>query len=174
VGWLALPDREGGRKRPHFHAQRHNDWSAQLPAIVGAARQLKARSFSIDGELIASSQGFDFYSIPASIQRRQVTVIAFDLLFLNGKDLRPFVLNARKEALATLVAGSQDLIQLSEAFHDGIGLLAAAEVHGLEGIVSKCRDLPYRSGPCAHWVKVKAAGWRQANKQRYKLFERKR
>ena len=51
-------------------------------------------------------------------------------------------------------------------------LLEAGERHGLEGVVSKRRDAPYRSGECRDWRKVKTAAWREANRERSRLFER--
>ena len=60
----------------------------------------------------------------------------------------------------------------SEAFADGLALLRAAEKHGLEGVVSKRRDAPYRSGVCRGWRKIKTMAWREANKERWRLFER--
>jgi ATP-dependent DNA ligase len=53
-----------------------------------------------------------------------------------------------------------------EAFEDPLPLLAAVEKHGLEGIVSKRIDAPYRSGSRSGWVKVKTAAWREANQDR--------
>jgi len=61
---------------------------------------------------------------------------------------------------------------LVEAFDDGQELLEAAERHGLEGVVSKCRSAPYRSGECRDWRKVKTLAWREANRERWKLFDR--
>jgi ATP-dependent DNA ligase len=51
-------------------------------------------------------------------------------------------------------------------------LLASAERLGLEGIVSKRRATPYRSGECRDWRKVKTVAWRQANRERWRLLER--
>jgi ATP-dependent DNA ligase len=93
---------------------------------------------------------------------------------LDIRDLRRLALDARREAPVKLISGSQDLIQLSETFEDVNELLAAAEEYGLEGIVSKRRDFPYRSGRCPYWLKIKTAHWREANKNRYKRFERNR
>ena len=55
---------------------------------------------------------------------------------------------------------------------DGQKLLEAAEQHGLEGVVSKRRDAPYQSGECRDWRKVKTQTWREANRERWRLFER--
>jgi hypothetical protein len=65
-------------------------------------------------------------------------------------------------------------LHLVEAFDDGPAPFTAAERHKLEGIVSKRRDAPYRSGECRHWVKVKTAAWREANRGRWELFQKKR
>ena len=57
--------------------------------------------------------------------------------------------------------------------HNGhrLALLRVAEQWGLEGVVSKRRDAPYRSGECRDWRKVKTATWREANRERWRLFE---
>jgi len=62
-------------------------------------------------------------------------------------------------------------ICLSEPFEDGLALLRVAEKRGLEGVVSKRRDAPYRSGECRDWRKVKTAAWREANRERWRFFE---
>lgn len=139
---------------------------------IEAAQPFKARSFALDGELIGESD-YDFYTLAAAIRRGQVVVIAFDLLFLGGKDLRRFPLARRKEALTKLVTGSE-VIQEAETFNDRIALLRAAEEHGLEGVVSKRKDLPYRSGRCPHWQEVKTAAWHAANADRGERFKRGR
>ena len=58
-------------------------------------------------------------------------------------------------------------VSLSEPFDDGLALLRVAEERGLEGIMSKRRDAPYRSGACRGWRKVKTT----ANRERWRLFE---
>jgi len=170
-GWRCqiIKDQDGIR----VHTRKGNDWAEQLHGIVEAAHAFKARSFAIDGELIGENEGYDFYTLPAAIRRGQVVVVAFDLLFLGGKDLRRFPIARRKEALKKLVTGSE-VIQEAETFNDPIALLRAAEEHGLEGVVSKRKDLPYRSGRCSHWQKVKIAAWRAANADRGGRFKRER
>ena len=63
-------------------------------------------------------------------------------------------------------------LRLSDGFDDGVKLLAAAERMRLEGVVSKRRDGAYRSGPGSGWIKVKTQAWREANGERWPLFER--
>jgi bifunctional non-homologous end joining protein LigD len=101
-------------------------------------------------------------------------VWAFDILELNGRDLRPAPLTKRKLALEKVVNKAQDhRLRLSEHFDDGVALLASAERMGLEGVVSKRRDAPYRSGP-GDWIKVKCTTWREQNKDRHELFDKRR
>jgi ATP-dependent DNA ligase len=63
-------------------------------------------------------------------------------------------------------------LRYSESFEDAGKLLAAADAMQLEGIVSKRRDGKYRSGTRSGWIKVKTAAWREANRERGRLFER--
>jgi bifunctional non-homologous end joining protein LigD len=102
-----------------------------------------------------------------------IAVWAFDLLFHDGKDVRELPLIGRKDLLMVLIMGTGDSrLRLSDGFDDGVELLAAAERMGLEGVVSKRRDAPYRSGTMSSWVKVKTQAWREANRDRWRLFER--
>jgi bifunctional non-homologous end joining protein LigD len=81
---------------------------------------------------------------------------AFDLLYLNGRDLTPAPLSERRKALETIVPGQQGLIRLSEEIEgDGKVLLEHACKLGLEGIIGKRRDKPYRPGRTGDWIKAK-------------------
>ena len=100
---------------------------------------------------------------------------AFDLLHHNGRDLRELPQFERKARLEKLIlAANANWLHYSESFDDGLELLKAADRMRLEGIVSKRRDAPYRSGKQSEWIKVKCATWREANKERWRLFERHR
>jgi len=100
-------------------------------------------------------------------------VSAFDLLFHNGSDMRELPLAERKDLLMVLIMGAGDSrLRFSDGFDDGTELLAAAERMALEGVVSKRRDAPYRSGTRCGWIKTKTNAWREANKERWRLFER--
>jgi bifunctional non-homologous end joining protein LigD len=102
----------------------------------------------------------------------EVTFWAFDLLAINGKDLRDRPLTSRQARLREAIA---DLdcppVVASETFDDGAALLRAAEKHTLEGVVSKRRNTAYRSGDCRDWRKVKTTIWREQNRERWKLFD---
>jgi len=90
-------------------------------------------------------------------------VWAFDLLALDGKNLRKWSLERRQSRLqALLTRFSCPALLHSEPFDDGEALLRVAEKHGLEGVVSKRRDAPYKSGACRGWLKVKTMAQREA------------
>jgi bifunctional non-homologous end joining protein LigD len=84
-------------------------------------------------------------------------------------------LEQRRRRLLRLLSRSEiPCLHLVQTFDDGAKLLEAAEQHGLEGIVSKRRGAAYRSGECRDWVKVKTSAWREANRERWRMFERTR
>jgi bifunctional non-homologous end joining protein LigD len=87
------------------------------------------------------------------------------LLAINGRDLPLQPLVKRQACLRALLErfGCPGT-SLSEGFEDGLALLRAAEQRGLESVVSKLRDAPYRSGGCRDWRKVKTLAWREGNK----------
>src|SRR5262249_312204 len=95
-----------------------------------------------------------------------------DLLALNRKDLRKWSLEARQGRLQALVSRFDSPVLLhSEAFDEGEALLRVAEKHGLEGVGSKRRDAPCRSGAGHGGRKVKTIAWGEANRERWRLFE---
>jgi ATP-dependent DNA ligase len=95
-----------------------------------------------------------------------VQLCAFDLLALDGDDLRTLPLSMRKANLARLLVRRQDGIFLSPFEQGEVGpdLFRKACEFGLEGLVSKHRDRPYRSGRSKDWIKVK-------NRQHMRLTE---
>jgi ATP dependent DNA ligase domain len=134
------------------------------------------RSLVIDGELVACDDtGLpDFYALHFHSRDHGLCVWAFDLLHHNGRDLRELPLSERKARLERLIlAANANWLRYSESFDDGLALLKAADRMRLEGIVSKRRDAPYRSGKQCDWIKVKCETWREANKERWRLFERR-
>jgi len=85
-----------------------------------------------------------------------VTLIAFDLIEFQGDDLRNQKLVDRKQRLAKMLARGGAAIQFNEHIdHDGAAVFEHACRLGLEGIVSKRIDSPYRSGPSKVWLKSK-------------------
>jgi bifunctional non-homologous end joining protein LigD len=97
----------------------------------------------------------DFDKLLSGAHDASVFLYAFDLIELNAEDLRPAPLEHRKAKLEKLLARS-DGIRFSEHLDgDGAMIFEHACKLGLEGIVSKRRELPYRSSRCQAWVKIK-------------------
>ena len=127
-----------------------------------ALRALPVRSAILDGEsVICGPDGVsDFDRMRAVFSRKgspDVFLYAFDVLELDGRDLRSQRWDARRALLAQLLDRCPDGIRLSEhiADADGATIFRQACVMGLEGIVAKRRDSRYRSGRCTDWIKVK-------------------
>ena len=88
--------------------------------------------------------------------KRRPSFARFDLLELDGRDLRREPIERRKALLAKLLKGAHLTLVLNEHFYeDGAAVYRAACQVGCEGIVSKRLGSPYRSGRSKHWVKVK-------------------
>ncbi len=134
------------------------DFSERFPLIVAAIADLKVRACVIDGEAIACDE--NGLSVFEMIRWRQhdhaVTLCAFDLLELNGEDLRKRPIEERKWRLAPLLRRSHDGIAINAHFEEnGAVIYKAACALGCEGIASKRLGSPYRSGRTDHWLKVK-------------------
>ena len=129
--------------------RRGYDWSGRHPAIVRTAAALPCTSFIIDGEAVVC--GPDGVAVFDALHRRgtvsEAMLYAFDLLELDGEDLRALLLGDRKKRLARLLARWRTAIVLSQhTANDGAAIFRQACRMGLEGIVSKRLSSPYRSG----------------------------
>ncbi|MGJ7037276.1 bifunctional non-homologous end joining protein LigD [Shinella sp. BE166] len=141
------------------------DWTHRFPAIAVAARNLGVNSAIFDGEAVILDEDgrSDFATLQDSLGGRggkrasqEAIFFAFDLLYLDGQDLTGTELSLRRHLLEDLVpAGGDGAIRLSEELDiDADDLLAEARRLGLEGIVAKHRDRPYRSGRSDDWLQV--------------------
>jgi bifunctional non-homologous end joining protein LigD len=138
--------------------RRGYDWTDRYPAIAAAPGKLRAKSFTLDGEAVVA--GPDGVAVFDALHRRgrvaDAILQAFDLLELDGEDLRPLPLGKRKDRLARLLARVRVGIALNQHTDDnGAVVFLHACKMGLEGIVSKRLTAPYRSGPSRDWLKVK-------------------
>ena len=135
------------------------DWSERFPRFTEALASLTARSATIDGEgvVCCPKTGLSLFDrLHSGRFDREVILCGFDLLELNGTDLRPLPLEQRKAKLAGLLRRLAGGIELSEYIEaDGATVFRHACKLGCEGIVSKQRDAPYRSGRVRTWIKVK-------------------
>jgi bifunctional non-homologous end joining protein LigD len=123
-----------------------------------AVKSLRVRSCLIDGEaIVCDENGLSVFDLIRG--HRTVTGAvhcAFDLLELDGKDLRREPIEKRKELLADILSGSLISLVFNECFdEDGAVVFREACRLGCEGIVSKRLGSPYRSGRSKFWVKVK-------------------
>ena len=149
------------RGQVHVFSRNGHDWSDRYPGIVRAAARLRCKSAIIDGEAIVQNGNgaSDFEALSSAMRRQPHSIIlyAFDLLHLDGKDLRQQTLSERRVELKNLVgAEAESRIQFSEEFDgDGADLFRACAERELEGIVSKHTLAPYRSGRSKTWLKTK-------------------
>jgi bifunctional non-homologous end joining protein LigD len=120
--------------------------------------RLRPRSCTIDGEaVVCDSNGMvSFDHIRYRRRDSSAFLYAFDLIELNGDDLRRDPLESRKATLAKIVASAGHGIWFNDHIEeDGETVFRHACKLGLEGIVSKRRDSPYRSGRSPDWLKMK-------------------
>lgn len=172
-GWRGQFHRCNGKAR--LYSKRGKDLGFRFPDLVRLIEPLLIDDVILDGEITAlDPQGLpNFEALQRADRSYLHTFWAFDLLRVGECDLRQQPLDERKAKLANLLSGTNSVhVRLSESFEDGQALLEAATALGLEGIVSKKRASTYRSGPCHQWVKIKSSVWRDANQERWKLFER--
>ncbi|QIG67282.1 ATP-dependent DNA ligase protein [Rhizobium phage RHph_TM3_3_3] len=143
-----------------------HDWTGRFPAIAAEAKRLPVSTAILDGEAVVfDEQGrSDFGRLQQSLGGRggnrtswEAVMMAFDLLYFDGRDLTETELTARRHLLEGVVpASGEEAIRLSEEIEaDGETLLRIACEHGLEGIIAKDRNSIYRSGRGGEWLKIK-------------------
>jgi bifunctional non-homologous end joining protein LigD len=167
-GWIHEIKHDGfrmmvRRKGPSIRLFTRNgyDWTDRYPLIRQAAHALPAQSFLIDGEAVnCADNGLpDFNTLRYRRNDRSVFLYAFDLLELDGRDLRREPIEIRKVALLKLLRRSDYGIFLNEHIEDDAAIVFQHACRlGLEGIVSKRRGSPYVSGRSTHWLKLKNPG----------------
>jgi bifunctional non-homologous end joining protein LigD len=140
--------------------RRGNDWTKGFRKIADDSWHISAGSAIVDGEVVVPDVNgtTDFSVLQNELKGKstKIVLVAFDLLYLNGYDLRKLPLVERKAHLKKLIAGTD--IQFSESFDvDGPDMFAHACKVGLEGVVSKVRDSRYVSGRVNDWVKKACA-----------------
>src|SRR3954467_13566686 len=133
------------------------DWANRFPAIVEAASRLRAQSFLIDGEVIVCGPDglSDFDALRYRRDGHSATLVAFDLIELQDDDLRDEPLLKRKHRLAKMLRNGGAISYNEHIDQDGPAVFEHACRLGLEGIVSKRLDAPYRSGLSKTWLKSK-------------------
>jgi bifunctional non-homologous end joining protein LigD len=143
------------------YTRRGHNWTSRFQSIVDAGKDLPVKEAILDGEVITpdESGASNFGTLQAELAAKRsdkLAYIAFDLLYLDGYDLRRSPLEVRKGLLETMLAqaGSSRLLYSQHIVGNGPAVLANGCKIGLEGIVSKVRDAAYHSGRTESWIKV--------------------
>ena len=156
-GFRIIARKDGRRVR--LYSRVGNDLTDRFPLIVEALGGLRSRSVTLDGEAVACDDNgmSNFDRLRHRRDDGAVFLYAFDLIELNGDDLRREPLEVRKATLTSLlIKARRPGIRLNEHIEaDGPTVFAHACKMGLEGIVSKRKDLSYRSGRSRDWLKSK-------------------
>jgi bifunctional non-homologous end joining protein LigD len=155
-GYRILARIERGRAR--LLTRNRQNWTDRFPAVAEAAAALPVKEAFLDGEIVAFDRGgvSSFQALQEGAEGWSLAYVAFDLLFLDGQDLRSRPLLERKRALARLLRGRRGRVRYSEhVVGSGPKAHQRACREKLEGIVSKRASAPYTAGRGPDWVKVK-------------------
>jgi bifunctional non-homologous end joining protein LigD len=165
--WIHEIKFDGYRDQTHIlndavkiFTRRGHDWTHRFKKAAHDAWRIKAKSAVVDGEIVvpAADGTTDFSVLQNELKGSsdKIVLVAFDLLYLDGRDLRRLPLWQRKAALKKIVAGTD--VQFSESFEiEGAEMFAHACKLGMEGVVSKVGDSTYPRGRSNDWVKKPCA-----------------
>ena len=147
-GFRMMVAKDGERVK--LYSRNGHDFTARYPLIVETARRMRPSHFVLDGEaVLLDLRGIsDFDGLMSRQHDDEVQLYAFDILVLEGDDLRKLPLHLRKTNLQRLLARRADAIHLAHLFKAACNMM-------LEGLVSKRKDSRYRAGTSKDWVKVK-------------------
>jgi bifunctional non-homologous end joining protein LigD len=165
-GYRAVSFLQDGKVR--LVSRNQNELTGEFPELHELSKLIKAKNAVLDGEVVAlDEQGKASFSL---MQQRtgirkgghrvgarrdlQIVYYVFDLLYLDGYDLRHVALEQRKQALAQIIAPS-DLVRYSDHFPQGLALFEVAKKKGLEGILAKKRQSHYEERRSREWLKIK-------------------
>jgi bifunctional non-homologous end joining protein LigD len=150
---------KGGK--PSMYTRSGLNWTPKFQTIADAGVKLPVNDAILDGEVVVQdakgrSRFGDLQADIANGRLDRMRSFAFDLLHLDGFDIRGASLLERKNVLAGILQDVKPPIQYSEHFEtDGKGLFQQACELGLEGLIAKAKGAPYRSGRMESWLKVK-------------------
>ncbi len=167
-GWMHEMKYDGYRIQAHikngvaeFYTRNGLNWSNSFPFLLSATGKFPVQNAILDGEIVVlDSEGRShFQMLQNSLKSKDdkhLKYYVFDLLYLNGKDLRPLPLLERKEMLLELMKDVPDNVVFSEHFmEDSHDFYKTACELKLEGMISKLADSPYSSGRNDLWTKTK-------------------
>jgi bifunctional non-homologous end joining protein LigD len=166
-GWRALASRQGEGVRISYRSG--SDGTPAWPEIALALRAIPCERFLLDGEIVVLDERgkpafqrlqkrarLDGAAADRAAVGEPGTLMAFDLLALGDLDLRGLPLSARKEALRKLLPREGPVRYADHVEERGEAFFAAVRAQGLEGMMAKRADAPYRAGRSGAWLKVRA------------------
>jgi bifunctional non-homologous end joining protein LigD len=161
-------------ERAWIWSKNGKDFTARFRDLATAVRELPCKTCIIDAEGCAlDNEGRPDFRALVGGQKHSRVAYCFDLLMIDGEDLRPFPLVTRRVHLSKLLKKAAiETLRYSDTFSDPAKLLDACTARGLEGIVSKKADQPYVSGKNRGWLKIKCHEWRKNNRTRWELFRK--
>ncbi|HEX3661015.1 MAG TPA: DNA ligase D [Acidobacteriaceae bacterium] len=160
-------DEHAGKRRARLFTRKGLDWTHRMPAVAAAAAQLPVHAVVLDGEVVVLDEKgrTNFADLQAAFDENAphpLTYFAFDLLHLDGHNLRPLALERRKAVLEGLLQErgaesdpEQILRYSSHVRARGREMFRKACEMGVEGIVSKLASAPYRAERSRVWLKSK-------------------
>ena len=165
-GYRAVSFLQDGKVR--LVSRNQNELTGEFPELHELSKLIKAKNAVLDGEVVAlDEQGRASFSL---MQQRtgirkggrrvgarrelQIVYYIFDLLYVDGYDLRQVALEQRKQVLAQMIAPSE-LVRYSDHFPQGLALFEVAKQKGLEGILAKKRASHYEERRSRAWLKIK-------------------
>ena len=166
---IAETDGTNGEK---LYSRNQSDFKKRFPPIAQALSEL-GRPAILDGEIVAlddhAHPRFEWL-VNRGPQRGTLVYYVFDLLMLDGKDLRQLPLQKRKQRLDRLLTGHPRLLEVEHIQNDGIAMFAGALALGLEGVVAKDGKSPYVEGPPVtwHWQKIKNKDYKRQGKVEFR------
>jgi len=175
-GWVFEVKLDGYRMRaaredgePILYSRKGQEYTESFPEIARAVKAIPFEGVILDGELVVLNEGgrpnFNMLQARARLGAREAkraaieapaTLYVFDLLAFGGYDLRKLPLVKRKEILQKVLPQSGPLRYSEHFAKNGEALYEQVVKLGLEGIMAKKADSPYRSGRSGDWLKIRA------------------
>lgn len=160
-GYRAMSWLEAGKVR--IASRRGLDWTKRYGTIAAALSRVQVQNAIFDGEIafVREDGGTDFQKLqdalaaPSPSKDARLVYFVFDLLYLDGIDLRGAPLSLRRDKLRTVLANEALPLRVSGDVADGRAFAREVCRMGLEGVIGKRTDLPYRPGRSTDWIKVK-------------------
>jgi bifunctional non-homologous end joining protein LigD len=166
-GWRLVAIKALGAVR--LVSRKGRDLTARFPELVTALRGLKPTAFMLDGEVAVYDRAFIsrfewLRSRPTEELATRPVYMVFDLLELDGRDLRTEPLRVRRRLLDRLLRSHGMIFAVRRLAHDGLKAWEEAVARGFEGVVAKNPESRYVPGRTTAWLKVKQSHYREGER----------